>query len=378
MKNNKSFSDKINVLHIRDSGGIHGAERVMLTLANNIDKNFCSVSFLCLRRPDGRTEPFINQSKEMGINLYNVWVKSKFDIKAILNIRKIFKQKKIQIFHSHDFKSNLYGLLASLGLNVKRVTTAHGSTRDSMKKRIYLFIDEKITYKFFHKVVSVSNELNEFLVNRGVKSSKIQTIQNGFDVNVLLSTPVVDEKPILIPERKKVFCIIGRLFLDKGHKYFIEAFEKIYKTNKDIFGLIIGDGPEFHTIQDKIQQLNLEESIILCGTRSNIAEIYKIIDFVVMPSLTEGLPYVLLEALAMGVPVLASSVGDIPLVVQDKKTGYLVPPADVDQLELVMKYFLEYPEEVKLKAENGKNHIYQYFSAAKMARETESLYKELQ
>ena len=378
MKSNHSLSDKINVLHIRDSGGIHGAERVMLTLATNIDRNICSVSFLCLRRKDGRTEPFINQTKEMGIKLHSVWVKSKFDIRAILKIRDIFKRFKIQIFHSHDFKSNLYGLLASLGLNIKRVTTAHGSTRDSLMKRFYLFIDEKLTYKFFHKVISVSKNLYEFLVIRGVKSSKIRVIQNGFDVNVLLSTPNADEKPISIRGGKKVFCVIGRLFPDKGHHYFIEAFANVYKTYKDILGIIIGDGPEFHNIKNKIQQLKLEESIILCGTRSNMAEIYRTIDFIVMPSLTEGLPYVLLESLAMGVPVLASSVGDIPLIVQDKITGYLVPPADVDQLELVMKYFMEYPEEVKLKAENGKNHINQYFSAAKMARETESLYEELQ
>ncbi len=377
MKIENSQSKKINVLHIRDSGGIHGAERVMFTLANNINKKNFSLSFLCLRRKDGRTEPFMKQTKKMGIKLESVWVKSRFDLNAILKIRSIFKHQNIRIFHSHDFKSNLYGLIASLGLNVKRITTAHGSTRDSLMKKIYLFIDEKITYRFFHKIISVSNKLRDFLIKRGVKESKIQVIQNGFDINILLSTPVTDEEPLSIPKGKKVFCVIGRLYHDKGHQYFIEAFSRIFKNHKNIIGLIIGDGPEYPAIQKKINRLKLNDSIILGGTRSNMVEIYKSIDFIVMPSITEGLPYVILESLSMGIPVLASSVGDIPLVIQDKKTGYLVPPADVEQLENVMRYFLENSEEVKKNAQNGKEYINQNFSAVKMAEETESLYREI-
>jgi glycosyltransferase involved in cell wall biosynthesis len=347
----------------------------MLTLAQNINHNKFRIDFLCFRRQDGRSEPFIQLAQKLGVRVIPLDVKGRLDIKAIIKIRKILQEEKVNIIHSHDFKSDFYGLIASIHLGIKRLTTAHGSTRDSFLKRFYLYMTEFFVYRFFHRVISVSKNLYIFLQSRKVPKRKLIVIKNGLDPSMLKYTSHNQLNFPLKKDNDIIFAVIGRLYSDKGHRYFIKVFSKLIQDYPFIKGWIIGDGPERSNIEREIKNLHLERSIVLTGMRSDMDKIYQAVDFVVIPSLTEGLPYVLLESMSLGIPVLATSVGDIPRLIIPDKTGILIPPADLQSLESGMREALNFPQKTKQMSRNARFLVLKKYSAIDMANKTEDAYR---
>lgn len=369
---------RITVLHIRDSGGMFGGERVILTLGKNIDRGKYDFKLLCLDRGDGRSWPLINSARELGISVLTVPVQKGFDRAGIRRMRQIINANNAMILHTHDFKTDFYGLAASMGTAVKLVATAHGSTRDSLAKRIYLAIDERLIYRWFDRVIVVSEELKQQLRGKGVPDRKIAFIRNGLDKELIgQGQGGQSEEPLPIMPGAKVFAVVGRLFPDKGHRYFLEAFSRVQAIHPDIQGLIVGDGPGSEEIKEQIRSLGLDEIVQLCGVRRNMEKVYQSIDYLVLPSLREGLPYCLLEAMAKGVPVLATAVGDVPKLVHRGETGNLVPPGDPDALTKAMLDMISGQESVRLMADKGRALINDEFSAAEMVRQTQQVYSAL-
>lgn len=367
----------IQVFHIRDSSGIFGAERVIFTLLKNIPEANINLSLICFRRKDGRSQRLIDTAQNIGIDVIPIDVHGRFDLKALHLMRSILVERQVDIIHTHDFKSDLYGLIATTGTSIKRISTAHGSTRDSLRKRLYLQFTEKGTYRFFHKIIAVSKELSDYLLSIGVPPIKIETIQNGMDFSLIETVPVSDEVPLPDLSDRIVFSIVGRLYPDKGHRYFLEAFNRVHRNFPNTAALIVGDGPERMEILNHIKKLGLGECVHYCGVRMNMAEVYEKSDCIVIPSLTEGLPYVLLEAMSKHVPVIATPVGDIPLLIEQGKTGYIAQPGDDDDLEQKMLLYLQNSSLNTKLASQAYQIVTHRYSAVKMAKKTELLYLQL-
>jgi glycosyltransferase involved in cell wall biosynthesis len=367
----------ITVAHIRDSSGIFGAERVILTLAKNLSRQNFRVLLVCLQRPGGGNAKLVQRATSLGIEVKTVAVYGRFDPRAIAMLRKILRKNQVSVIHSHDFKSDFYGLLASRGSGIKRVATAHGSTRDSLFKRLYLFFDEHFVYPRLDRIIAVSAELQERLRNQGIPSEKISLIPNGLDLDLLSAEADNSEPPLAIPSGKKVFGLIGRLFPDKGHRFFLQALAGIAREHPEAHGLIVGAGPEEDNIIRRIDELGLKDRVLFVGTRNNMQLVYDAIDALVIPSLTEGLPYVLLEAMANKIPVIASAVGDIPLLIKQGETGYLVPPGDEKKLAMSMTDLLSFPEKSDTMARQATEFFQKNYAAAPMARATERIYCDL-
>ncbi|MGZ8515796.1 MAG: glycosyltransferase [Chitinophagaceae bacterium] len=371
---------RINVLHIRDSGGLYGAEQVILSLGRLIDKDRISFSIICLDRGDGNGEKLSNRAKKLGIDVALIPVKRRLDLTAIAKIKRHIIKGNIDICHSHDFKSNFYSLLASINTKVKLVTTAHGSTRDSMMKRIYLYLDENIIYKYYHKIVAVSEDIRRQLIRLNINSDKIVVIQNGIDKDLIdiFSDEGTSDSPLEIPQKGKVIGVIGRLYPDKGHLLFLEAFSKVLKMYPDITCIIVGDGPEREGIQKYIEEMRLKNAVILCGERKNMNEIYGMIDILVIPSIREGLPYTLLEAMIRKIPVVSTRVGDIPLLIKENTSGILVDPGDAYAMTKSLIQMINNPKKSKEMAELGYEIVMSGFTASKMVFKTEKMYHSLE
>ena len=366
-------------MHVRDSSGIYGAERVILTIGNRLDKNLFNFSLLCMQRADKSSQILGKHATDLGIDSVHFPTKGKFDSSSIKKMRTIFDIYDVDIVHSHDFKSDCYVLLASYGTNTKRISTAHGSTRDSFLKRLYLGFDENIIYRQMDRLVAVSESVAYDLRKRGLNKNKICVIQNGFDQDILnrqINTTNKENK-LSIETEKTVFAIVGRLFPDKGHRFFLLALDKIVHKYPKVHALIIGDGPARKKIDDQIKKLRLDNFVTMCGVVSNMQAVYDRIDCLVIPSLTEGLPYVMLEAAANRVAVLSTAVGDIPQLIEDGKTGYLVEPGNVEELKDRLVRFLTKKDNISQMVENCYNVFEKKFSADRMVKETEDLYLSL-
>jgi glycosyltransferase involved in cell wall biosynthesis len=366
-------------MHLRDSSGIYGAERVILTLGKNIDKERVDFSLLCLDRQDGMSARLVTAARKICIITHQVKVLGKFDLKAIATIRDLILSNRIQIVHSHDFKSDLYSLLATWNIPVKRISTAHGSTRDSVWKRLYLRFNESIVYRFFTKVIAVSEELYGQLTKAGLSPGKVIVIQNGLDSQLLelQEDDFPNGVPFPVPDDAITFSVIGRLYPDKGHRYFLSAFSSISRKYPNAYAMIVGDGPSRAEIDEWIRKAGLGDKVFALGVRNDMRNIYKRTRFLIIPSLREGLPYVLLESFYNRIPVLATNVGDIPKLIQNEITGYLVPPGDANALEESMIAMLEREDKAKYMAENAYKLVCNKYSKDNMIHKTMHLYLSL-
>ena len=372
------MSHKIHVLHLRDSSGIYGAERVILTLGRNIDQRRFKFSLLCMSRSDASNRELIAAAHSLGIKVNQIGVEGRLNLRSVVGIRGFLKRNKVDIIHTHDFKSDFYGFMATVFLPIRRIATAHGSTRDSRIKRIYLFLAEKIFYRYFDKILAVSDDLKKFLIGRKVPYPKIEMIRNGFDFHVLANDTTPDNLELdFDPSDYRVFGIVGRLFPDKGHDFFLEAFKSVKEIHINIKALIIGDGPAREFIVNKIKKLGLDNDVYMLGFRNDIKKYYQVLDYLVMPSVREGLPYTLLEAMYLKIPVLATQVGDIPLVIENNKTGILIPPGNSSALSQAMSEMLSDSGKCLRFADQGYKRVNQFFSGEEMTRKTELLYEKL-
>jgi glycosyltransferase involved in cell wall biosynthesis len=270
-------------------------------------------------------------------------------------------------------------LVASKNLGIQRILTAGGTTRDSIVKKFYVYMDETFTYRFYDHIVAVSREIYDKLSKKYSKRGKLVIVENGIDESLYQydADRTQINSPLPTNNTNKVYAVIGRLFPDKAHRYFIDAFSDIKKAYPTSVALIIGEGPSEEDIRKQIFDLKLEDSVFLCGVRKDMLYVYRSINYLVLPSLTEGLPYVLLEAMLFKVPVLATDVGGIPNIIINGVTGYLVPPGDAQSLKNGMEKMLKNPEKTREMAEEGYKLVNEKYSAKRMAEDYKRLYESM-
>ena len=208
----------------------------------------------------------------------------------------------------------------------------HGWCSEDLKVCAYEKL-QLFCWRFFDGIICVSESYKAKILKSGIAKNKVSVIPNGISVDDCGPTRIDNKKQLFlkqynIPFSHLVIGIIGRLSIEKGHRYFIEAAANILKQNSDISFVIVGDGPEKKSIQRLINDLGLNKRFYSVGYVENMKQTYAALDIVVIPSLREGLPNVLLEAMFYEKPVIASNVGGIPEVISDKEDGLLVMPQD--------------------------------------------------
>ena len=210
--------------------------------------------------------------------------------------------------------------------------------------------------------------------------NKICVIYNGIDIEKFsyCDDSIIEKyrKEFSISKRDLIFGIIARIDLIKGHQYFIEASIKVIKRYPMCKFLIIGEGNKeiIQKLRNQINSLDLSDCFIFLGHQKNIAELLQIIDIFVLPSLFEGLPFSIIEAMAMKKPVISTNVGGISELVVDRKTGILVPPKDSDELANAMLELADNYEERINYGLNGYKLVMEKFTQRNMLKEVENIY----
>lgn len=244
------------------------------------------------------------------------------DLTAIFEIRRLIKKLNPDVIHLNSSKISILGSLAAWGLNKKVIYTAHGwvflEPLPEFIKKIYLWA-EKVSAKYKNKVICVSEydrsaaRLNKFPME------KIVTIHNGIDINNTsnLTKQLAREKlsgvtsNLRLTTSKFLIGSIANLYPTKNLPALITAAENITKTNSDTIFVIIGEGPEKKNLQALVKQKKLESKVFLLGSIQNAKNYLPAFNVFVLPSVKEGLPYTLLEAMAQGLPIVATRVGGI-------------------------------------------------------------------
>lgn len=306
-------------------------------------------------------------------------------MRSKLNVGVAWRLKEIlsgyDIIHTHGVRANLLGRMAAQGTGLPVCTTVHSMLSQDYPHpvtRIVNALTERLTRRFTTRFIAVSDFLAAELEKEGVPRDKITVVYNGIDLSASEDKPKQTVRERLgIPKEAPLIATVGRLHRVKGHRYFIDAAAEVLKQHPAARFLIIGSGPERLELERQIKTLGLEGRVILTGFVKEVMHYYPEFTALVLPSLAEGCPLVVLEALLHMTPVVAARVGGLPGVLRGGEIGFLVPSADAGALARAVCRIIENPVAAKEMAARGRDFVGREFSAAKMAAATMAVYRDL-
>lgn len=311
-----------------------------------------------------------NPNKSLIINIFSF-------VRSIINLFLILKKNDIKIIQTHTHYSNIIGPIIGRLAKVPICITTQHSMMGGFPKW-FLYLDSVINNSnLVDKMVAVSEETKNFCLNiEGILKDKIETINNGINIDVNKMNIISKEllcKEFGISSSTLIIVTIARLHKDKGHKFLIDAMASILNQRQDVVLFLVGEGEERKEIENRIQQLKIVNNIRLLGWQRDIQKILSIANIFILPSLYESLGIAILEAMMAKVPVIATNVGGIPSLVDNLKTGILIPSGNSKAIEEAFFYIIENPDKVKMMVNNAYNNVVTNYS------EEQSLikYKEL-
>jgi glycosyltransferase involved in cell wall biosynthesis len=322
----------MHVVHLMASPFVGGPERQVLGLARHLPPPF-RTSFLSFAER-GLARPFLDEAHRAGFEAAELRTNAPRLAACIREVAAELRQRRADVLCCSGYKPDLIGWRAARRAGIPVVAIAHGWTAATLKVRAYEAID-RLVLRWMDAVVCVSQAQVVKVRRALVPERKTVLIPNaiGADAFTPPEPGLRDELLKLFPTPPRfVVGAAGRLSREKNFALLAEAAARVVADRPDVGFLVFGDGPLHHPLSEQIARLGLQQRFILAGFRTDLTRYLPHIDLAVMSSTTEGLPVILLEAFAAGVPMVATAVGGIPEVLEDGKSGYLVPSGNAAAL----------------------------------------------
>jgi len=372
---------KHKILYVIANLSYGGGEKVFAQLIRGLNREQYEVWVACL--PEGK---FIEEIQDTKTHLEPIDLSNRYNPKTTLRLSNMIKKNDIQIVHTQGSRGNFFGRFAAHFAKVPIIISSLALliTRDShsdvnkLKRKVYIQFD-KFTSTYVDCFLVLSEFHREALISDyKIEPCRITKVYNGIELDEFESGngyPIMEE--FNVSSSNPLIGIIGRLVFEKGLPFLLQAIPKVTEIFPDARFLIVGDGPLRTELEDLVSRLNIYENCIFTGFRRDIPDILSAIDMLVMSSLYEGMPMVILEAMAASRPIIATNVGGIPELVKDGETGILVLPKDVDALAESIIHLLKSKEKAKQMGLAGRKRVEEHFDVNVMVRKTEEVYQEL-
>lgn len=361
---------------VSNSGG--GPDKTILNsprfLARDGYRNICAY----MHPPeDPGFETLRRRAEALRATLLSIPDRGPRDWRVVTQMLAICRRERVAIWHGHDYKSNALGLLLRPFWPMRLVTTVHGWGVAGARP-LYNRID-RLCLPYYERVICVSQDLLEQCLACGVRPERCVLIENAVDTEQFarrLDTAEAKARLGILPTRQVVGAV-GRLSGEKGFDLLIRATDRLLREGIDVELRIIGEGDQRPQLDALVSELGLEDRVHLPGYRSDASELYQAMDAYALSSISEGLPNVLLEAMALEVPVVATRVGGVPGLVRHEENGLLVEPGSVEALAEALGRILRVAELSDRLRRAGRATIEASYSFDVRMRKIRDLYDEL-
>jgi L-malate glycosyltransferase len=382
--NGQKLTARRRIFFLVDSLNIGGTETQAVELATRLDPRRYEVTLGCLRARG----PLLEKLSGSSISVREFYPKGGFDsvhgIYQMLRLAIFLRRGGFQIVHTHDLYSNLLGIPAAV---IARVPVIISSRRDlghfdwyQSRRRVWLRRLQNLSTAVLTNASAVREAL---LVEDHFEPQKVRVIYNGVEL-ARFGEGSFDAKSRdrnwlgFGSAREKWIVLVGNMHSDvKGHPWLIAAAPAIAREFPHTRFVLVGDGEQRQDFEQKVAQLGLGENFSFLGRRDDVPRILECCDIAVLPSRAEGFPNAVLEYLAAGLPTIASRVGGNAEIVEDGKTGLLVPPENSDALAEGLLRLMRDPDFAAAMGKRGREYVASHFSFERMIENTDQLYTEL-
>lgn len=347
------------MLHVRNASGYYGAERCIVTWMRELAPRGYAFDLAVYPHEDASMGTFLDAVKETGASLHELPRGHAHAPRALAALVRLVRARRIDVLHAHENRSHVMAWLAG-GLTGRPVVgTLHGYVPSSPKM---------VRMNALNRAFLRSGKLSALTVPTRRLADEI----GGATVMPNALPAALAEAPLaaVTPEDPPAFGVVGRLNPEKGIVHFLDAVGELPATWRF---LVVGDG----ALRTELSAHPAAARVEWLGFRADAPVLMRELRALVIPSLTEGVPLTLLEAMAQGVPVIASAVGGIPEVLTDGRDALLVPPADTGALAAAMRRVASEPGEARARAEAARERFLSSYTTARVADELDGLYRRL-
>lgn len=367
-----------NILHLINGQKILGAERVAAEICLGLSAMGLNPHIGLMNGSLEMENEFREQYPCNAFSVHNF--KCRTLLGTIYQLYQFCLKERISIIHSHGYKSDIFACFLSFLLpGLQLIATNHNHIVNSKKENFYRWLDLKVLSRF-SKVIAVSKQVQEEMYENGLSLRQdVAVIHNGIDLNL----PFQDyrkqvREELSISEPVLALGIVASLTVEKDHKSLFLSLSKLLVDIPHIKLIVVGEGGVREDLEGYAKELNIEKSIVFLGHRPDVQKLLSGLDVFVLPSLREGLPMALLEAMSAGLPVVTSHVGAIPQVIEDGCNGYMISPGQHDQLTERLMSLLSSSCLRKGMGKEARKTVTQHFSRERMVKSYTDVYTNIQ
>lgn len=364
-----------NILALLPSSSMGGAERLILEQIKFYTKKKFNLNVITLRKGD-LEESFQQVAKERKVNYLCLKSKRICIIKNLKFLLRYIKDKKIDILHTNLVEADFYGfLIKTFNNKMKWVITKHAT--DDFRKRFWLGLPDGFISKRAEVIITVSKSVREFFHKyEKIPLDKMKVVYNGIDIKKFNKKGKEARKELNLNPKDFCIGIAGRISKEKGHEFLIKAVSELNKKIPFLKLVIIGTGALENKMKKLAKSLRVEKNVAFLGFRKDIEDLLPGFDLFVLPSLFEGFGLAVIEAMAADVPVIASRVGGLKEIIEDKRNGLFIQPNSVDDIYDKILWAYEHPKELKKLKKEAKKDVLKY-DIQNNTKILESIYSKL-
>jgi glycosyltransferase involved in cell wall biosynthesis len=371
----------IRVLELRSVRGTGGGpEKTILFGAARSDPARVSVTVCYIR--DTRDDIFAigERARALGLDYVEVMERGSFDPSIWAPLRRLVAERNIDIIHGHDYKTDLLTWLLAKRTRRVALSTAHGwAGLSPREQRIYYPANKRLLARF-PRVIAVSSRIRDELLRHGADPERVSVVLNGIDptryrrdeARVSQARSAVGLRPSDI-----ALVTVGRLEAVKRFDLLIQAFSDVHRARPDCRLFIAGEGSERQALEVERDRHNLGEHCVFLGHIGDPTDLYHAADLFVQSADSEGTPNAVLEAMAFGVPVVATDAGGTREVLRDAIDGIIVPTGRVETLAAALRMVLANPMEARMRVKSARHRIETDLAFETRMRRVEAIYEEL-
>lgn len=361
------------ILHILAPGAVGGLERVVRSLAAGHRALGHRVCVAVIHEPGQTEHPFVTALSDSGIEIFPIPVAPRAYLTERAMIAALCGKLRPDVVHTHGYRADVVDGGAARRLGIPTVTTVHGFTGGGWKNRLYERLQRR-AFRQFDAVVAVSRPLAEALVREGVPRGRVHEIRNAWDDAVAFQDRSAACRELGVPNDGFRLGWVGRVSQEKGPDVMLQALALL--GDPAVRLSMVGDGPERDVLQRRGEALGIAARVTWHGTVAEAAPLFRAFDVFVLSSRTEGTPMALFEAMAAGVPVVATAVGGVPEVIS-RAEAILVRPDDPTRLADAIREALSDPAAARARARAARQRLEREFAVQPWLERYDVLYHTL-
>jgi glycosyltransferase involved in cell wall biosynthesis len=359
----------MKILHLRSSEFFGGPERAIIGQCRSLGK-FKLICASIVRRD--QTSEFLRKCGNFGIETIAIPESFPGDLRVIGCMRRIIRERELDLVVSHDYKSNFFTYFAVRNTPARQIAHFRGSTAEDVKDKFYNTINWMFLRRI-SKILTVSAGSKRVLVSRGIPAEKVSVVPNAIECDGALEDEAPDDR-----SSRGFLKIVaaGRLSYEKGFDNLLRAVALLNGKTPAFKLSIYGHGPEEEKLKKWVDEYDISGCVEFCGFVEDIKPVFRNSDFLVLPSRSEGMPNVILEAWSQKLGVLSTAVGGVPEMIDDGVSGLLSPPDDIPAFSDKLLHALNNPSEMATYGKKGFEIVKERYSYGKQAELLEKIYVE--